>query len=87
MFLVAGHCDGRVPTQNLLFQCFFIAQHVSGETAPIIRSSKTVIAASAFTKDFGCRPLRWLISQSAIAAAGNQKCTQNQRLQLQFLSS
>jgi hypothetical protein len=29
-------------------------------TLPIIRSSKTVIAASSFTHVFGCRPLRWL---------------------------
>jgi hypothetical protein len=35
--------------QNLLLQCFLIAQRVSGETPPIIRSSKTVIAASGFT--------------------------------------
>jgi len=46
--------------QNLLFQCFLIAQHVSGDKPPIIRSSKTVIAASGFTYVFGCRPLRWL---------------------------
>jgi hypothetical protein len=32
-----------------LFQCFLIAQHVSSDTLPIIRSSKTVIAASGFT--------------------------------------
>jgi len=36
------------------------AQHVSGDTPPIIRSSKTVIAASGFTYVFGCQPLRWL---------------------------
>jgi hypothetical protein len=35
--------------QNLLFQCFLIAQHVSGDIPPIIESSKTVIAASGFT--------------------------------------
>ena len=34
---------------NLLFQCFLIAQHVSSDTPLIIRSSKTVIAASGFT--------------------------------------
>jgi hypothetical protein len=55
----------------LLFQCFLIAQHVSGDTPPIIRSSKTVIAASDFTYFLvaGCRG-----DGSAIAAAtGNQK--------------
>jgi len=40
---------------------FLIAQIVSGDTTPIIRSSKTVTAASGFTHVFGCRlPLRWL---------------------------
>jgi hypothetical protein len=43
---------------------FLIAQHVSGDTLPIIRSSKTVIAASGFTYVFGCRPLRWLSHRS-----------------------
>jgi hypothetical protein len=33
-----------------------IAQHVLGDTSPIMRSSKTVIAASGFTFVFGCRP-------------------------------
>ena len=32
-----------------------IAQHVSDDTPPIIRSSKTVIAASDFTYVFGYR--------------------------------
>jgi hypothetical protein len=32
----------------------------SGDTTPIIRSSKTVIAASGFTHVFGCQPLQWL---------------------------
>jgi uncharacterized membrane protein len=42
-----------------------IAQHVSGDTPSIIRSSKTVIAASGFTYVFGCRlPLRWLSHRS-----------------------
>ena len=50
--------------ENLLFQCFLIAQNVSGDTPPIIRSSKTVIAASCFTYVFGCRPLRWLSHRS-----------------------
>jgi len=31
-----------------------------GDTPPIIRSSKIVIAASGFTYVFGCRPLQWL---------------------------
>jgi hypothetical protein len=53
--------DGTVQ-QNLLFQCFLIAQHVSGDTTPIIRSSKTVIAASGFTYVFGCRPC-WAIKK------------------------
>jgi hypothetical protein len=44
---------------NLLFQCFLIAQHVSGDTPLTIRSSKIVIAASGFTYVFGCRPLGW----------------------------
>ena len=35
-----------------------------GDTPPIIRSSKTVIAASVFTYVFGCRPLRWLSRNS-----------------------
>jgi hypothetical protein len=37
-----------------------IAQRVSGDTPPIIWSSKTVIAASGFTYVFGCRLLQWL---------------------------
>jgi hypothetical protein len=41
-----------------------MAQHVSGDTPPIIRSSKTVIAISGFTYVFGCRPLRWLSHRS-----------------------
>jgi hypothetical protein len=45
---------------NLLFQCFLIAQHVSSDTPLIIRSSKTVIAASGFTYVCGCRQLSWL---------------------------
>jgi hypothetical protein len=49
---------------NLLLQCFLIVQHVSGDTAPIIRSSKIVIAASGFTHVFGCRPLRRLSHRS-----------------------
>jgi len=43
---------------------FLIAQHVSGDTLPIMRSSKTVIAASGFTYVFSCRPLRWLSHHS-----------------------
>jgi len=35
--------------QNLLFQCLLIAQHLSSDTPPIIKSSKTVITASGFT--------------------------------------
>jgi hypothetical protein len=49
---------------NLLFQCFLIAQHVSGDTSPIIRRSKPVIAASGFTYISGCQPLRWLSHRS-----------------------
>jgi len=42
-----------------------IAEHVSGDTPPIIRSSKTLIAAAGFTYVFGCRlPLRWLSHRS-----------------------
>jgi hypothetical protein len=42
-----------------------IAQHVSGDRPPIIRRSRTVIAASGFTYVFGCRlPLRWLSHRS-----------------------
>jgi hypothetical protein len=41
-------------------QCFSIAQHISGDTPPFIRSSKTVIAASGFTYVF-------LLPASAIA--------------------
>jgi hypothetical protein len=50
-----------------------MAQHVSGDTLPIIMNSKTVIAASDFTHVCGCQPLRWLGHRSAIAAAGNHK--------------
>jgi len=35
--------------RNMKAKCFLIAQHVSGDTPPIIRSSKTVIAAYCFT--------------------------------------
>jgi hypothetical protein len=42
--------------------CFLIAQHISGDTPPIIRSSKTVIAASGFTYGFGYRSGRQPIS-------------------------
>jgi hypothetical protein len=45
-------------------QCFLIAQHVSDDTPPIIRSLKTVIAASGFTNVYGCRSLRWLNHRS-----------------------
>jgi hypothetical protein len=56
MFLVAGRCDGSA---------IAITQHVSDDTPSIIRSSKTVIAASGFTYVFGCRlPLRWLSHRS-----------------------
>jgi hypothetical protein len=49
---------------EFIIPMFLIAQHVSGDTPLIIRSSKTVIAASGFTYVFG----------SVIAAAtGNQK--------------
>jgi hypothetical protein len=41
-----------------------MAQHVSADTPPIIRSSKTVIAAFGFTYVFDCRPLRWLSHRS-----------------------
>jgi len=41
-----------------------MAQHVSGDTPPIIRRAKTVIAASGFTYVFGCRLLRWLSHRS-----------------------
>jgi len=44
-------------SENLLFQCFLIDQHVSSDTPLIIRSSKTVIAASGFTYVFGCRKI------------------------------
>jgi hypothetical protein len=50
--------------QNLLFQCLLIAQHVSGDTPPVIRSSKTVTAASGFTYIFSCRLLQWLSHHS-----------------------
>jgi hypothetical protein len=42
-----------------------MAQHVSGDKPPIIRSSKTVIAASGFKYVFGCRLLRWLSHRSS----------------------
>jgi hypothetical protein len=41
-----------------------MAQHVSGNTPPIIRRSQTVMAASGFTAVFGFRPLRWLSHRS-----------------------
>jgi hypothetical protein len=47
----------------LLFQCFLIAQHVSGNSPPIIKSSKTVIAASGFTYIF------WLPAAAMAVAA------------------
>jgi len=50
---------------NLLFQCFLTAQHVSGDTPPIIRSSKTVTAVSGFTYVFGRQLLWWPSQQSA----------------------
>jgi hypothetical protein len=37
-----------------------MAQHVSNDTPLIIKSSKTVIAASGFTHGCGCRQLSWL---------------------------
>ena len=49
---------------NLLFQCFLIAQHVSSDTPLIIRSSKTLTAASGFTYVCGCRQLSWLSHDS-----------------------
>jgi len=42
---------------NLLFQSVLNAQHVSSDTPLIIRSSRTVIAASGFTYICGCRQL------------------------------
>jgi hypothetical protein len=39
------------------FHCLLIAQHVSSDTPLIIRSSKTLIAASGFTCVCGCRQL------------------------------
>jgi len=50
--------------ENLLFWCFLISQHVSGNTPPIVRSTKTAIAASGFTYIVGCSPLRWLTHHS-----------------------
>jgi hypothetical protein len=41
-----------------------MAEHVSGDTPPIIRSSKTVTATFGFTYVFGCRPLQWLSHRS-----------------------
>jgi hypothetical protein len=53
MFVVAGSYHGWVvPTH-----CFLIAQHVSSDTPLIIRSSKTVTAASRFTYVCGGRQL------------------------------
>ena len=76
-----------------LFKCFVIAEHVSSDTPLIIRSSKTVVAASGFTYVCGCRQLSWLNGNSvlsfhsAMTAAGNHKHMENQTLPLQFLSS
>ena len=50
--------------QILLFNYFLIDQHVSSDKPPIIRRSKTVIAASSFTYVFGCRSLQWLSHRS-----------------------
>jgi hypothetical protein len=56
-----------------------MAQHVSSDTPLIIRSSKTLIAASGFTYVCGCRQLLWLSgngpliirsSKTLIAASG-----------------
>jgi hypothetical protein len=53
--------------ENLLFQCFLIAQHVSRDTPLIIRSSKNVIAASGFTYVCGCRePQTYVKPEAAI---------------------
>jgi len=46
-----GHDQRWVTTPQ---KKILIAQHVSGDTSPIIRSSKTVITASGFTYVFGC---------------------------------
>ena len=54
----------RPCSRILLFQCFLIAQHVSSDTPLIIRSSKTVIAASGFTYVCGCRQLSLLSHDS-----------------------
>jgi len=52
-----------------------IAQHVSGDTPPVIRSSKNVIAASGFTYVFVCRPLRWLSGNCIMLWAGRMYWT------------
>jgi hypothetical protein len=51
----------------LLFQCFLIAQPVSGDTPLIIRSLKIVLHPLVLHTFF--------VAGSAIAAAGNQKRT------------
>jgi len=56
--------NGRLNNLNDPVLNVLIAQHVFGDTLPIIRSSKTVIAVSGFTYVFGCRPLRWLSHRS-----------------------
>jgi hypothetical protein len=45
---------------NSLFQYFLIAQHLSSDTPLIIKSSKTVIAASGFTYVCDCWQLSYL---------------------------
>jgi len=51
--------------KKLLFQCFLIARHVSSDTLLIIRSSKTVIAASGFTYVCGCRAHMYVKPEAA----------------------
>ena len=58
---------------------FLIDQHVSGDTPPIIRSSKTVIAASGFTYVSGCQQLSWLSHRS--------ECCPSQELEIISVTS
>jgi hypothetical protein len=59
------------------------AQHVSGDTPPIIRSLKTALAASGFSYVEGC----WTCSCWTLSASSNPPLTQNQRLLVEFLGS
>jgi hypothetical protein len=61
------------------------AQHVLGDTPPIIRSLKLLLAASGFAYMEGCRTCGcWTLSTSSNYMLNNPRRIQNQRLLVQF---